>query len=48
MTELNGKVGSQYSPPWLQSLSKRYNVSKMYEADVMGKVYEIDVTDTVY
>ena len=45
--ELNGQVASQYNPPCMQSLSKLYNVNKMYEAFVMGEVHEIDVMDTV-
>ena len=32
----------------MQSLSKLYSANKRYEAGLMGKVYEIDVIDTVH
>ena len=32
----------------MQNLSKLYNVSKKYGANVMCKIYKIDVIDTVH
>ena len=46
--EFKGQVASQYNPPWMQSLSKPYNVSKTYEAEVISKEYEIDIMHTVH